>query len=312
MAQHDGIGFRQRREQLQRLGRLAGAQQQVAERNGGVKVVFGGQAACVGVGGCYIPPRAFVAFRQQRQQPAALAGVGRPVNQCLKILPCLRVLALQRFGFQAAGRSIQRLTGAFHRVAGGQRLGVPGRQAFQRRQVQPALRMAGCAYQGCREHFSRRRKFMPSLLHGGLQHGQIGRRVRPVPPRGQRGLRAAPIPGVAGLPGHGNVFTGLQRSRRRIAGRLRGGRRRRCRRWSMARHGGQDFQNFIVLCGLDRCCRCGIELNRQQPTCQCHEFGNTVHRACFHRSGHSGAAGQPTSGHAAITPKFTKKKPGSR
>ena len=284
--QHDGIGFRQRHEQLQRLLVFAGAQQQIAEGNGGVQIVLGRQAAGVGVSGRRITPGALQAFGQQRQQPATLTGIKGLFEQRLKALLRHRVLALQRLGFKAAGLGIQRLAGTRHRIAGGQRLGIAGRQAFERRQIQPALRMAGRACQRRRKHLSRRIKFMPPLLHRGLQNRQVSGGVKLVPPRGQRCLRTAPIAGVARLPGHGDVFAGLLCRRSRIAGWRTGGRGCSGLRRAIARHGGQDFQHFIVPYGLHGSRRCGAELHRQQQPCQRDQSGKKLHVECFHWSGH--------------------------
>ena len=66
-----------------------------------------------------------------------------------------------------------------------------------------------------RENLARYFKFMPTLLHRGLQHGDIHRRIGAVPPGGQCRLRAAPIARVAGLPGHSDVLARLRCRRRR-------------------------------------------------------------------------------------------------
>ena len=256
--QHHGVGFRQRRQCLQRLRCFAGAQQQIAERNRGVQVVLSRKTARVGIGRSRIASCAFVAFSQQRQQPAALAGVGGLTDQRLQAFRGNRMPALQGLRFKAAGLGIKRLIGTRHSIASCQRFRVAGRKPLQRRQVQPALRMAGGACQRRRQHGPGRSKFMPALLHRGLQNGQIDRCIGPVPPGCQRRLRTSPEPRVAGLPGHGNILAHLLRHGGCRVGRCPGC---HCRLGGAAAcHRRQYLQHLIVPQGLHRSGRHGIEL----------------------------------------------------
>ena len=124
--QHHGVGFGQRRQHPQSLFGLAGAQQQVAQRNGGVEVVLGRQAGGVGRGRRRVVAGALLRLGQQGQQPAALACALGVVQQRLQALGCLRMPALQGFGFQAAGLGIQGCSCALDGCAGGQRFAIAG------------------------------------------------------------------------------------------------------------------------------------------------------------------------------------------